>query len=155
MSETTIEVGSQVVGEHKGSLVTGEVTAINRGWATIQTKDGTEAKARVTTLELVDDEGEESEAGGSSMAQKLRKAKERYVKVDNTYHNGDQIAQRLHGFELPAVYDFAIDITGEPDLKGRYENLNPGQQRMVLGNKIRAAIKKDPELLDKLPQVAE
>jgi hypothetical protein len=54
---------------------------------------------------------------------------------------GDQVADLLAGKDLDAVYDIASKKTGvsSRDLKAKYGSLNPGMQRMALGNRIRGA----------------
>jgi hypothetical protein len=55
--------------------------------------------------------------------------------------NGDEIAKRLRGAELDDVYKTASRVLREPvaALKTRYKHLNPGMQRMNLGNRMRGA----------------
>lgn len=58
-------------------------------------------------------------------------------------HSGDVIALGLAGATLEEVYDvLAHIINANPrELVKKYAHLNPGQQRMNLGNRIRGAIK--------------
>ena len=53
--------------------------------------------------------------------------------------NGDMTAVILRGQTLDEVYAIAAASTGksETDLRNRYAHLNPGMQRMNLGNMIR------------------
>lgn len=55
---------------------------------------------------------------------------------------GDDVAKQLRGKELDDVYKIVAKVTNEPekDLRKRYEHLNPGQQRMNLGNRYRGAL---------------
>jgi hypothetical protein len=55
--------------------------------------------------------------------------------------NGDDIAKRLRGMELDDVYSLASKTLKEPAkvLRERYKKLNPGMQRMNLGNRLRGA----------------
>lgn len=57
-------------------------------------------------------------------------------------HCGDKVAKALIGKDLEQVYAFAAKTLKEPvaDLKKAYKHLNPGMQRMNLGNRIRAAL---------------
>lgn len=57
---------------------------------------------------------------------------------------GDQVAESLAGKDLDAVYEAASKKTGVSvrDLKAKYGKLNPGMQRMSLGNRIRGAANK-------------
>ena len=56
--------------------------------------------------------------------------------------NGDAIAQSLRGATLEDAYAIAAETLKieVADLKKKYGHLNPGQQRMNLGNRIRGAI---------------
>lgn len=55
--------------------------------------------------------------------------------------NGDEVAKKLRGAELDDVYKAAAKLLKEPvpALKARYKHLNPGMQRMNLGNRMRGA----------------
>lgn len=55
---------------------------------------------------------------------------------------GDTVAKKLRGKELDDVYKEAARVLGRDmadALRKRYADLNPGMQRMNLGNKIRHA----------------
>ena len=73
--------------------------------------------------------------------------KQHYAKVKigkhHTQDSGDELAVMLRGKDLDEVYEMASDILDVEavDLYAKYEHLNPGQQRMVLGNRIRHAMK--------------
>lgn len=56
--------------------------------------------------------------------------------------NGDPVAEKLRGKTLDEVYAIAAKYTNEAaeTLRKRYSHLNPGMQRMNLGNKIRGAM---------------
>lgn len=60
-------------------------------------------------------------------------------------HNGDPVAQMLAGKPLDLCYDilagYIDDVTLETKI-AKWGHLNPGQQRMQIGNAIRAALKK-------------
>lgn len=67
-----------------------------------------------------------------------------YEKVKNasghtSYDNGDDVATKLRGKTLDEVYAHAAKQLKEPekDLRKKYEHLNPGMQRMSLGNRLR------------------
>lgn len=57
---------------------------------------------------------------------------------------GDDVAKRLRGADLKDVYREAAHATGVPmtQLHAKYDHLNPGMQRMNLGNLIRGAASK-------------
>lgn len=67
-----------------------------------------------------------------------------YEKVKNasghtSYDNGDDVATKLRGKTLDEVYAHAAKTLKEPekDLRTKYKHLNPGMQRMSLGNRLR------------------
>lgn len=67
-----------------------------------------------------------------------------YEKVKNasghtSYDNGDDVATKLRGKTLDEVYAHAAKALKEPekDLRTKYKHLNPGMQRMSLGNRLR------------------
>ncbi len=74
-------------------------------------------------------------------------------------NNGDEIAKILGGLEPKAVIRAAevlLDLE-KGELWAKYERLNPGQQRMNAGNRIRAGVKRGdfgPKELNKALKVA-
>jgi hypothetical protein len=58
--------------------------------------------------------------------------------------NGDSVALLLRGADLETVYQIGARELGVTvtELKTKYAHLNPGQQRMNVGNRVRGAIKK-------------
>lgn len=54
----------------------------------------------------------------------------------------DKVAVMLRGKDLDDVYKIASEKTGltQKELREKYANLNPGMQRMNLGNRIRGAL---------------
>ena len=60
---------------------------------------------------------------------------------------GDDLAMVLAGHGLDVIYSAAAVVlsTDESELRQRYSHLNPGQQRMNLGNRIRSTWKKSPD----------
>lgn len=88
-------------------------------------------------------------ANGGKPMNALKAARKQY-KVDKstktaggnpTIHCGDATAKALAGKDLNAVYEKAAKVKGVSagTLKAKYRHLNPGAQRMTLGNIIRAA----------------
>lgn len=67
-------------------------------------------------------------------------------------NNGDPIAEHFAGMSPLEVMQEAERLLGldNGELVARYENLNPGQQRMNAGNRVRAAIKRGDLDLAKL-----
>ncbi len=56
---------------------------------------------------------------------------------------GDKTAELLRGKSLDQIYKLAAKKLGEDEqqLRERYKHLNPGMQRMSIGNRLRAASK--------------
>lgn len=108
---------------------------------------------------LQDDEPEQEEEEQLTVAQlmsrKLREARLRYETTvaasgNASADNGDLVALALRQMEPKDVVLAAERLLDLPagSLWAKYENLNPGQQRMNAGNRIRGAIKRgelDPE----------
>jgi len=94
-----------------------------------------------------EDEGEEEEEGEESRSIVKKSYKKHYHKVKvggrTTQNCGDLVSEKLLGKTLEEVYDTVAETLEEDvdNLAARYEHLNPGQQRMVLGNKLRAFYK--------------
>ncbi|MCK5600997.1 hypothetical protein KAR91_03950 [Candidatus Pacearchaeota archaeon] len=59
-----------------------------------------------------------------------------------TYDVGDATALALRSMALPHMYAI-VDMVGMGDMREKYAGLNHGMQRMNLGNKLRAAIKRE------------
>lgn len=57
-------------------------------------------------------------------------------------HNGDALAVFLRGKSLEQVFELASKhLEGGGALRAKYAHLNPGQQRMNVGNRLRSALK--------------
>lgn len=59
-----------------------------------------------------------------------------------SYNNGDEVAEKLEGKDLDAVYATvakALKIE-EKELRAKYKHLNVGMQRMALGNRMRKVV---------------
>ena len=83
---------------------------------------------------------------GSTMARHLDLFKPKYVQTvsargNTTLCNGDDLAIRLSNKTPAEVLELASKLLGL-DLKAKYASLNPGQQRMNAGNRLRSALKK-------------
>ena len=63
--------------------------------------------------------------------------------VRRSIDKGDAVATQLRGQDLATTYKDAAAATGlsVKDLQARFEHLNPGMQRMNLGNMIRRALR--------------
>jgi hypothetical protein len=66
----------------------------------------------------------------------------------------DEVATRLRGLDLADTYREAASVTGQTQksLREKYEHLNPGMQRMNLGNLIRGAASKAAREAEKASQ---
>jgi hypothetical protein len=99
----------------------------------------------VDSLLVEDDEEEQDDH--QAMWQ-LRKYRAGYVKTKEGKKThidcGDELAEKLRSLDLEGVYQVASAILGltVDMLKDKYGHLNNGQQRMNLGNRIRAFQKK-------------
>ena len=84
-----------------------------------------------------------------NMAQTLAKYKAGYETTvaysgAKSQNNGDDLASLLAGLDPKSVCRLAEAVLGleAGELWAKYEHLNPGQQRMNSGNRIRAAVKR-------------
>jgi len=86
-----------------------------------------------------DDEEDELVAGGVVK----KKYQDLYVERSGNRDNDDMLAKRLRGADLEMVYAIAADHIEVPveELVAKYSHLNPGMQRMCLGNRIRGGKK--------------
>ena len=142
-----------------------EVTIIetkDRGWTYVQFADGMERNVRSNELVLIEEAKKEYTLAEAIAAQDqfemtpgLRTCgntqydPNRYVKTKSingnyTLNNGDLIAREWAALTLEEIYDASSIALGEnvEILKAKYNHLNPGMQRMCLGNRVRAASKK-------------
>lgn len=81
----------------------------------------------------------------------LKEAAKRYVRDTEhktaggnpSVNNGDEVATKLIGKDLDQVYAMAAKTlkVDESELRGQYQHLNVGMQRMNLGNRMRKALK--------------
>lgn len=164
-------VGTKMVLAAKGStpetLV--EVVAVAAGWATVRPcflgadgeflgADGETTKTRFAALSPIP---ADEKPAGRVTREKLPLDQRKNGVVPAKYlsrysrhnlgdgvvvvDNGDGVATLLRGLELPEVYTLVAEKTGqnEAELVARYAGLNPGQQRMNLGNRLRGWLKRD------------
>ena len=123
--------------EYTDGNFTGVCSDISRGWVTLTDEEGVTKKFRAKQLKPAGEQKVET------MSKKLAAYRKNYVKVGNTYHNGDDVAQAMHGRELHEVYQIGgklLDMTAG-ELEDKYQHLNPGAQRMNVGNRIRNQFK--------------
>lgn len=95
------------------------------------------------TLNSNDEDITMSEETNSIISTEIRESYKVTKTKDGTRHvdNNDTIAKDLRGLDLDGVYKVASKMLGESvrALKGKYGKLNPGMQRMNLGNRMRKA----------------
>ncbi len=141
----------------------GILIAWKRGWATIELDDGEEKKFRAKDVELIEDaeeasepeEGDEGNNGAEGgeeeedaneegeeeesafKGERLRQRKEQYV---GKRHCGDEVAQALAGATLQSILALTVDLGL---YNPKWAVLNPGQQRMNAGNRLRGWLKKN------------
>jgi hypothetical protein len=139
-TKTTI-AGTTAMG--KFVMADGKVARIDSrsgGWTTLRFADSTVKKVRNSTPldfpPVADDLPEDKEKVYSIDV--LAKARAAY-KAAGRSDCGDPIAETLRGKPLEEVYALAAGPLGMTvgDLKAMYSHLNPGMQRMNLGNKLR------------------
>ena len=106
-------------------------------------------------IEAID--GWETEKVKRSMATQLQEHRANYVKTTaysgkSSLHNGDPVAMFLSGKTPDEVIADAERLCMLPagELKAKYGHLNPGQQRMNAGNRIRGAIKRGELTVEEL-----
>lgn len=91
------------------------------------------------------DEGEEPEVDEENEKSIVKKRyRQRYAKSKSASGNsskicGDGTSKELEGLTLDEAYHHVADVTGEDvsDMVQRWAHLNVGQQRMLVGNKLR------------------
>ncbi len=132
-----------------------------KGWVTVKDEQDVEHKVRrasLTEVELTDDEGE-AKVGGDVFPAGIRDSYERGKTEEGAVYIdcGDNLAEQLRGSELQDVAKMAAKVCGKRSAQGWIDlytteremdgkaALNPGMVRMNLGNRIRAAIKKQAE----------
>jgi hypothetical protein len=165
-----MEQGTKViVTEKDGSTAEGSFVSSKAGWTVVMLKDGTEKKYRnkdvaekLTKAEQKRREREaakaekeaakaaEGETGAEGSEKLLNPDLSRYVLHDTVTASGrkqididDDVAKILREKTLEEVYSYTAKLCEVTikSLKERYETLNPGMQRMNLGNKVRAAMR--------------
>lgn len=62
-------------------------------------------------------------------------------------NNGDEVATALEGLTLEEIFEVASKLIPDNDFTTRYKKLNPGMQRMNVGNRLRGWVRKDEKNL--------
>jgi hypothetical protein len=146
--------GTPVV--HRGERQT--VAGYSRGW--YELANGAKARAGAL-LEIVEEESDD-EANSTRMSKTLDRYKPQYKETvaysgAKSQNNGDGIAEILAGLTPEAVCHTAERLLGleNGELVAKYQHLNPGQQRMNSGNRIRAALKRGDATIDEVKKAAK
>lgn len=124
------------------------------------------AEAQEEELKLLEAEGEQPKAQAddeakSNLARTISKYRNRYEDAVKTHGNGPTSKTKICGDPLSKILidrePHEVVLLAEAALKlapgelaTRYAKLNPGQQRMNSGNRLRAAIKRGDLTLDAL-----
>lgn len=124
-----------------------KILATSKGWLTIELSDGSQVKARARDVRIADEGGLTNRRIGnrrydcSNYVRKIGGKTNVSNSGNATMDNGDALAKKLRGAALEDVYAEAAKVLGESvsALQARYKHLNPGMQRMNLGNRMRAA----------------
>ena len=69
--------------------------------------------------------------------------KARAASGSSSLNNGDQVAKALEGLSLDEVQGVANKLIADNDFATRYKKLNPGMQRMNIGNRLRGFCRQD------------
>lgn len=174
MNTNEIKVG-QMVESPDGTV---KVTNVAKGWVTTVAEDGSEHKYRAGVLNLLEeptiDEHEEMEEvsleeavaegvdeeeddfngkQGSVISAERKATYAKYQRGKTRSSDcADDVALKLRAMDLEGVYKVAAKVENikVKELTDAYEHLNPGMQRMNLGNRIRKWIKVDPANLNKV-----
>lgn len=143
--------GAKVLVKDKdGATAAGVFVSAAAGWANVTVK-GTMIKTRISNVspaKAVKLKTPKAEGEGDDRL--VPADLSRYVLHDTKTASGrkqidvdDATAEKLREMDLPGVYKYAAKVLDESikDLIEKYKNLNPGMQRMNLGNRIRKAMK--------------
>lgn len=149
---TTYAIGNTVALATDTANAPWGITAAARGWLTISNG---EEERKVRAKDVVPYEpqhSDEDKPQPRGMAKTLNRYRGNYEphltpRGKKSLSNGDWLALQLAGLTPAEVMVVASSALDQPGLTGRYAHLNPGQQRMNAGNRLRAAIKKDSGMI--------
>lgn len=127
-----------------------QIKANAKGWLTLELSDGSTVKARKRDVRVIEGGIHNRRVGDrrydcSGYVRKVGGKALKSASGNATMDNGDDVAKQLRGLDLEDVYAAAAKLLGESktSLVQRYAHLNPGMQRMNLGNRMRAAMAGD------------
>lgn len=138
--------------EGEVSYVVGILVKINSRYATIEQNDGTITKVGKTKIEPMEHKkpsakkktvkkGDVEESNRIASDYEYTKCKAASGRV--SYDNADDLAVKLRGKTLEDAYKMVAELIGVDikELITKYQHLNPGQQRMCIGNRARGFIR--------------
>jgi hypothetical protein len=166
MEIANMETNAKVIITNKdGTTEDGLFISTKSGWTVVAVK-GVERKVRSgqVAAKLTKAEVKKIESAARKAEKVAQKAeskvegKERLVPADLSHYVlhedktasgrrkidiNDDTAEKLRELDLEGTYKYAASILDEnaKELKAKYANLNPGMQRMNLGNRIRKAFR--------------
>lgn len=144
-----MEAGTKVTVTLKdGKKAKGEFVSAGKGWNVVSIK-GVEQKFR--TKDMTGPKEPKAVKEKSEGDEPLIKADlEHYVIHESTTATGrrhldidDDVATKLREMDLSGIYKYAASVleVTQKELLEKYQNLNPGMQRMNLGNRVRAVFR--------------
>ena len=149
---TTYTIGNTVALATDTANAPWGITASARGWLTISNGEEERKVRAKDVVPYVPQHSDEDEPQPRGMAKTLNRYRGNYEphltpQGKKSLSNGDWLAQQLAGLTPAEVVVVAASALDQPGLTERYAHLNPGQQRMNAGNRLRAAIKKDSSMI--------
>lgn len=161
------------------------VESVSGGWSTVKLADGTTKKVRNSTLQFNQPKEEKpvqptarppirpaapAHFVGEKAPGRAAKIKDTQFNLDKyfvsdiktpsgrrTIDCADEVGVALRGMDLDQVYATAalnLEVS-EASLRAQYGHLNPGMQRMNLGNRIRGAEKSKEATAQKMQKAQE
>lgn len=127
----------------------GLLNKINSRFATVEFSDGRIVKVGITKIEPFDPPAKKKKSPSKKEpGAQLKDYKKQYQRVKSangsvSQDNGDPVADMLRGKTLDECYSIASEHLNSSvkNLAIKYGHLNPGQQRMCLGNRLRSVVK--------------
>lgn len=139
-AQTQIAINAAVISKQGKGIV----KAAKTGWFTIELDSGDVIKARARELTLAGAIKDGYVKAGIAIYDPKRYTRHDDVRTESgrkAFDTCDKVANTLRGLPLDDQYRAAAKALGETikALQEKYGHLNPGQQRMCLGNRMRHA----------------
>lgn len=149
MTQATFSAGQSVVVSTKGTIAKGTIVGIKGRWINVQFANGTTKNVgfkdvtpgKTAPRATVAPEDRKNGVVNAKYLGNYTK-----IKLDDgsvVRDNGDDAATLLRGAELGEIFKIVAHKLGvtQVSLHDKYDHLNPGQQRMNLGNRLRKALR--------------